>query len=457
MGIFSNSASKQRCKVVVGLGKTGLSCARYFASRQVAFKVVDSRDNPPELQALKAEMPQVEVEMGEFSDATFSQASELVVSPGISLVTPAIVNARKSGVNITGDIDIFSKVVMAPVVAVTGSNGKSTVVSLLADICGAAGLYYGLGGNLDGERAKPALDLLREPAKDIYILEVSSFQLETTESLQAEVAVILNLSDDHMDRYSSTDAYLRAKQRIFRGCKQVVVNRDNEFSVPPDDIRAIRWDYSTGAPENNSCGLVREGQREFIVIKGDKIMPVDELKVFGQHNISNVLAAITLARAIGVEIGPIRQAVKDFKGLPNRCQWVGNISGVDFYNDSKGTNVGATVAAVEGLAVKTKGAIILIAGGIGKGADFKPLANVIGERTKHVILIGRDANMIAKAIADSVPVQFAGDMQDAVRKSLDKAVAGDAVLLSPACASFDMFRDFQHRGQVFTETVRSLH
>ncbi len=454
---MANNVGTEHFKLVVGLGKTGLSCARYFAMRGEHFKVVDSRSNPPGLAELRAELPQIVVELGEFSEEIFCRASELVVSPGISLTTPAIVKARAAGVPISGDIDIFSKAVAAPIIAVTGSNGKSTVVSLVAGICAQAKINFGLGGNLDGVQAKPVLDFLREVPRDLYILEVSSFQLETTANLGAEVAVLLNLSEDHMDRYDSLDFYLKAKQRIFLGCKQVVVNTDSRLSAPPSNIQGKCWEYGTGPPGIESFGLISDGAKEYLAFGATKLLAVDELKVFGQHNTSNVLAAMAIAHAVGIGMKPICSAVKEFRGLPNRCQWVANIDGVDFYNDSKGTNVGATIAAVEGLAGKIAGEIILIAGGVGKGADFRPLAQVLKTRVREVMLIGRDASQIAKVLDKEAQVYFAGDMEDAVRTALSHARPGDAVLLSPACASFDMYRDFQHRGQVFTDVVRSIH
>ena len=443
-------------KVIVGLGETGLSVAKFLASRNQKFKVIDSRLNPPALSELKRILPEVETEVGELKLKTLLGASELVISPGLSLKTPVIAEAAEQGVAITGDIDIFSKSVRKPIIAVTGSNGKSTVVAILARILEKAGKKYGLGGNLDGTNFKPALDLLSEAPKDFYILELSSFQLETTERLNAEVAVILNLSADHMDRYETLDEYHKAKLRIFNGCNQVVINRDDVHSYPVTELSAPIWDFGFSRPGVNGLGLLEEDGYQYLAFQFEKIVSVNELKIFGQHNISNVLAAVGLALAIGIELDAIRSAIKGFNGLPHRCQWVASVSGVEFYNDSKGTNVGATMAAVEGLGQRISGHILLIAGGIGKGADFRSLVPGINRWGKEVILIGQDAIEIASNFDQDIQTYFANDMQDAVSTAFKHASSGDAVLLSPACASFDMFENFQERGNAFIHSVRQL-
>ncbi|MDA0926878.1 MAG: UDP-N-acetylmuramoyl-L-alanine--D-glutamate ligase [Proteobacteria bacterium] len=443
-------------KLVVGLGETGLSCARFLARKGERFKVVDSRLNPPALDEFRRLFPAVEYELGDFQVQTFMSAEQLIVSPGVSLLTPAIAAAMKNNVSVTGDIDIFSREVKRPIAAVTGSNGKSTVVELLAAILKSANVKYLLGGNLDGANFKPALDLLAEPPADIYILELSSFQLETTENLAAEVATILNLSEDHLDRYASLEDYKKAKQRIFNGCRHVVINRDDPASIPPATISVPSLDFGFSKPGVNGLGLLEENDDQYLAYQFEKIVSVSELKIVGQHNIANALAAIALALTLGVELDAIRRAVREFTGLPHRCQWVATINGVDFYNDSKGTNVGATMAAVEGLGQRISGHILLIAGGVSKGADFSPLAPVINRWAKEVILIGRDALELAATLDADIQTYFAEDMQDAVSVALEHASAGDAVLLSPACASFDMFDNYRHRGQVFVQSVERL-
>lgn len=445
-----------RLTVIVGLGNTGLSCVKYFASTGERVKVVDSRDEPPGLASLIEMYPDVECELGSFNLETFVTAKQLVVSPGISIRSVEVEAAKEAGVAITGDIDIFSKQVASPIIAVTGSNGKSTVVAMLAEILTKAGKKFGLGGNLDGDNFKPALDLLAEDEKDLYLLELSSFQLETTQNLGAAVGTILNLSADHMDRYEGIDDYRRAKQRIFNGCKQVVINRDDKESSPLVESDAAVWDFGFGRAGLNGLGVLEEGGDLYLAYQLEKIVSVNELKVFGQHNISNVLAAVALSMAIGIDMNAIKAAITEFSGLPHRCQWVANIDGVDFYNDSKGTNVGATVAAVEGLGEHISGHIVLIAGGIAKGADFTALVPAMNKWGKAVILIGQDAAEMASYFDTEIKTYFANNMPDAARVALQQSAAGDAVLLSPACASFDMFENFQHRGFAFIESVGNL-
>lgn len=446
----------ERYKLIVGLGATGLSCARFLASKGESFRVVDSRPNPPALAEFRKLFPAVECELGDFQVQTFMNAEQLIVSPGVSLQTPVIAAAMKNDVPVTGDIDIFSKEVTSPIVAVTGSNGKSTVVEILAAILKSAGVKYALGGNLDGANFKPALDLLAGPPADIYVLELSSFQLETTENLAAEVATILNVSEDHLDRYTSLEDYTKAKQRIFNGCHRVVINRDDPATIPPDSIAVPSMDFGFSRPGVNGLGLLEEDGDQYLAYQFEKIVSVNELKIVGQHNIANALAAIALALSVGIDLDAIRRAVREFTGLPHRCQWVASIKGVDFYNDSKGTNVGATMAAVEGLGHRISGHILLIAGGVSKGADFSPLAPVINRWVKEVILIGRDAMELAANLDSDLQTYFAKDMQDAVAVALEHALPGDAVLLSPACASFDMYDNYQHRGQVFVQSVERL-
>lgn len=446
---------QQRTSVVVGLGATGLSCVRYLVRNGVHCTVVDSRDQPPGLEQLKKEFPDIRVELGGFNQATLLQASELIVSPGVSLQTTEIANAVKAGVPVTGDIDIFSRLATAPIVAVTGSNGKSTVVAVLAEILRTAGKRVAVGGNLDAEFGKPALDLLEQGDVDFYVLELSSFQLETTACLQAEVAVILNISEDHMDRYASMDEYIEAKQRIFRSCRQAVVNRDSADSMPVEKQDIPIREFGFNVTGEQGVGIREIKGKQILYAQGHPVVAVDELKVVGQHNVANVMAAVTLARALGVDFEPISEAVRCFPGLPHRCQWVATHHGVEFYNDSKGTNVGATVAAVEGLGQRLNGRIVLIAGGVGKGADFGPLAPVLQKWCRQIVLIGEAAATIAEVL-DGSPVCYARDMQDAVQLAFTHAESGDAVLLSPACASFDMFENFKQRGDCFVETVRAL-
>ena len=446
----------QANRIIVGLGTTGLSCARYLHSLGESFQVVDSRLNPPGLAQLQAQFPEVQVTLGEFSAELLCSASELIVSPGISIQSPAIEAARAAGAAISGDIDIFSRAVSKPVVAVTGSNGKSTVVTLLAAMATKAGLRVGLGGNLDGAQAAPALDLLRQDEKDLYILELSSFQLETTVCLAARAAVILNVSDDHMDRYADKQEYEAAKQRIFNGAQCAIVNRDEPSSAPWDKGAVIASSFGTSKPERGQWGVIEQDGEAVLVLGDELVLRAHSLKIAGKHNLANALAALALGQAINLPRQAMVEALQEFAGLPHRCQWLRNLRGVDYFNDSKGTNVGASIVAIESLGEMLKGKLVLIAGGVDKGADFSVMAPVVAKFVKLAILIGRDAKNLANAFKDSIEVVFASTLVEAVNIAAERASEGDAVLLSPACASFDMFTDFTHRGRVFESAVEEL-
>ena len=446
--------------LIIGMGATGLSCARFLKSIGAEFAVADTRTAPAMLDVFRAEFPGVEIELGDLREAFLARAQRLIVSPGVSVKTDAIAQAKSAGVEVTGDIALFAQRVKKPIVGVTGSNGKSTVVAMLASILRAAGRSFGLGGNLDGENFKPALDLLSEEPKALYVLELSSFQLETTPFLNAEAVALLNLSQDHMDRYVDASEYLSAKQNIFLGAKQVCVNANDALTFPLDPATATVC-YSTQGAVEGGFGIDGVKGARALSFNGSAFLAVERMRVAGEHNIANALAASALAHAIGVSLESIAQGIADFNGLPHRCQWVAKIDNVDYFNDSKGTNVGSTLASVVGLgdhiAASTGGKLVLIAGGEGKGADFSPLAPAIGDFVRNVILIGRDAKLIAECLEqDSYAheVTFAQSMEEAIEQATAAAQAGDAVLLSPACASFDMFDNFQHRGDVFATRVR---
>ena len=450
-------ASDNKLAVIVGLGKTGLSCARYFHARGRPFKVMDSRFSPPSLAEFETEFPGEVIELGGFSQQSLLQASEIVLSPGISLQTPEIAFAISQGVPVTGDIDIFSREVQAPVIAVTGSNGKSTVVTLVSEMARQVGIRVAVGGNLDGRASMPALDLLRSGERDLYVLELSSFQLETTNQLNAEIAVILNLTEDHLDRYSSMQDYAAAKQRIFNGARQVLVNRDDPASEPWHADTAKRWTYGLAAAlDSHDYGLSVKDGEEWLMRGPSYLMPVHDIALVGRHNVGNAMAALALGHAVGIPDAAMMTTLREFPGLPHRCQLLRNLRGVDYYNDSKGTNVGATLVAIESVAARCRGEIVLIAGGIGKDADFSPLLPALERYVKRVVLIGRDADKLARLIGNRADLMRASSMDEAVMEAASSAVEGDAVLLSPACASFDMFKDFAHRGRVFAAAVEAL-
>ncbi len=433
-------------KVIVGLGKTGLSCARFLASRNEKFRVVDTRQNPPGLQQLKAECPDVEAELGPFNEETLMNAAQLIVSPGVDQQMPVLRKAIDSGVPVTGDVDMFAREVQATVIAITGSNAKSTVTTLVGEMARADGLNVSVAGNI----GLPVLDALMQQPSSLYVLELSSFQLETTSDLGAEVATVLNMSLDHMDRYDSMQVYRNAKHRIFEACRQAVINDDDSMSSAelPEDVKQWHFSLEQESAEFN----VSEG---FIAFNGSPLIPVSELRIPGSHNVANALAALALGHAAGFSMPAMLDTLRTFEGLPHRCQWVADREGVNWYNDSKGTNVGACIAAINGLA--GKGRIILLAGGQGKGADFSALSDPLSAHSKLAILFGEDAALIKEAIEHSVVTLTVSSMEEAVSLADEKADAGDVVLLSPACASFDMFSNFEERGDVFTQCVRELH
>lgn len=439
-----------RRALIVGLGKTGLSCVRYLSGQGREIAVADSRLQPPGLDELKAGWPDVPVYLGEFDGDLFAGFNELVVSPGISIAEPAIAGAAARGARIRGDIDLFADAADAPIIAITGSNGKTTVTTLVGEMARAAGRNVQVGGNI----GTPALDLLDQGA-DLYVLELSSFQLETTEELGALAATVLNVSDDHMDRYPDKMAYFQAKQRIYRGCKNAIVNLDDALSTPMarDTLRFLCFGFNRVNPETFSTR--DDDQGTWITWGLDNLLLASELQLMGRHNISNVMAALALGHAAGLAMEPMLEVARSFRGLPHRCEFVRNLNGVDYINDSKGTNVGATVAAIESL-VPDSGKVILIAGGDGKGADFQPLAEPVAACCRALVLIGRDAGKIFEAVGVSVPQYRATSLQEAVSLARQAAEPGDRVLLSPACASFDMFRDYNDRGEQFRALVEGL-
>lgn len=439
-----------RRTLVVGLGKTGLSCVRYLSGLGRDIAVADSREMPPGLDALKTEWPDVPVYLGAFDAELFAGFNELIVSPGIPISDPAIAAAKERGASIRGDIDLFAEAADAPIVAITGSNGKTTVTTLLGEMAKASGRKVEVGGNI----GTPALDLLGRDA-DLYVLELSSFQLETTAELNAEAATVLNVSDDHMDRYPNKMAYFQAKQRIFRGCRTAVVNLDDALSTPMarDTLRFLCFGFHRVNPDTFSTR--DDDQGTWITFGFDNLLLASELKLMGRHNISNVMAALALGHAVGLPMAVMLDVARAFTGLPHRCEFVRRFKDVDYINDSKGTNVGATVAAIDSL-VPVKGKVVLIAGGDGKGADFAPLQAPAVVHCRSIIVFGRDAAKIADAVGAGVPVRYAKDLAHAVTMAAGDAKAGDRVLLSPACASFDMFRDYGDRGDQFRELVEAL-
>ncbi len=445
---------KDKKVLVLGLGETGLSALRWLNTQGAHLSVADTRENPPGIAALKVELPAIKVYTGAFAEIIFSGVDLVVVSPGVPLSEPEIQAAIGRGISVVGDVELFAQYrpKSAKVIAITGANGKTTVTSLVGEICKTAGLKTIVAGNI----GLPVLDTLSMDAPDVYVLELSSFQLETTTNLKIDAATMLNLSEDHMDRYESLQTYAIAKAHIFYHASLQVLNRDDAWSMMM--ARPKLTQVTFGLSDEGDFGL-KQVDGETWLSEGEKeLINLQDMKIVGLHNASNALAAVALCRAIGVDYAHIIQTLYNFKGLPHRVEWVANIDDVDYYDDSKGTNVGATCAAIagmfkNGLPQKT----VLIAGGDGKGQDFSPLAEAVTGNARAVVLIGRDASLIEAALLKTnVPLYQALDLPEAVNIAKKLAQTGDAILLSPACASFDMFKNYVHRAEVFVAAVNAL-
>jgi UDP-N-acetylmuramoylalanine--D-glutamate ligase len=436
----------QSAKVlVVGLGITGISAAHYLQKLGINFAIVDSREKPPLMDEFFQQMPDTPVFTGGFDEAAFKVATHLVVSPGVSLNETAISKAIAGGVKIVSDIDLFACSVEAPIVAISGSNGKSTVTTMLGEMAKEAGLQVGVGGNL----GTPALDLLEQPAQ-LYVLELSSFQLERTSALNAAAATVLNVSADHLDRHADIAEYAREKQKIFNGNGVMVINIDDPMvNAMQQEGRSV-FTFSIKKKADFYLGI--KGDAEYLMHKEQRLMPLAELPLEGRHNAANALAALALGMAVGLDEQVMCNALREFKGLGHRMERIAEIRGVTWVNDSKATNIGACVAALEGYDRK----VVLIAGGEAKGADMSELTPAVKEKAKSVVLMGKDAELIAQALNGCVPVYFAANMTEAIQIANGLADAGDSVLLSPACASLDQYKNYRDRGEKFTKAVLAL-
>ena len=446
--------------LVLGLGDTGLSCLRWLAPLGARLRAADSREAPPALGAVRAGFPGVDVRLGAFDETLLAGVDTVAASPGVALREPLLRAAAARGIEIVGDVEIFARAVggVAPgarVLGITGTNGKSTVTALAGAMGRAARFRTVVAGNI----GLPVLDALSRYGErahgasaeaDLFVIELSSYQLETTSSLALDAAAMLNLTQDHLDRYEGMEDYARAKQRIFGNAAVRVVNRDDEWSRRMGGERPLSFGLDPPLTEDE-WGLDRD---RMMLRRGEEdLLPAGELGMQGLHNAANALAAHALASSIGAPRPALARALREFKGLPHRVELVTEIAGVRFYDDSKGTNVGAAVAALEGF----REPVVLIAGGEGKGQDFAPLASAVKARARAVILIGRDAPALAAALRSTgIPVERAEAMDSAVGAAFARARPGDAVLLSPACASFDMFRNYAHRGDAFAESARRL-
>jgi UDP-N-acetylmuramoylalanine--D-glutamate ligase len=439
---------KARRTLVVGLGETGLSVARYLARLDVPVAIVDNRDHPPGLARLRNELPaDVALFLGDFHAEAFARAEQIVISPGVSRDEPEIASAIAHNIPVIGDIELFAQAATAPVIAVTGSNGKSTVVTLLSAMAQRAGLEVRTGGNI----GTPALDLIKAEEPDLYVLELSSFQLESVQSLRPAATVVLNISADHLDRYRSLEDYASAKQVVYHNTAVQVVNRDDAVAAALANPSGTIVRYTQQVPVGDEFGLVDIEGVQWLARGSEPLMPAGGVRMAGRHNRSNALAALALGDAVGLPLAAMLETLTEFQGLPHRMQYVTEHNGVRWYNDSKGTNVGATLAAIAG----TDGMLVLIAGGDGKGADFSPLVPALAGRARAVIVIGKDAPLLTTVLQAVTTVIKAEDMQAAVQLAAGVAQPGDTVLLSPACASTDMFHNYIERGEIFMRAVEA--
>ena len=432
--------------VIVGLGITGLSVARYLTEKDIVPVVVDSRENPPGKEELIQRYPEIKYYFGEFDKNILAQAKQLIVSPGVSVKLPEIDYAKSQGAEVVGDIELFSRVADKPVVVITGSNGKSTVTTLVGEMFKRAGLKTGVGGNI----GVPALELLNQ-GNEIYILELSSFQLETLTTLNSASAVVLNISEDHLDRYDSMQEYISAKEKVYLKTKLAVINRDDKVVSKMKQLNK-EIGFTLGKPDADDFGLMLINGQQWICRNNKALVNTEELFLGGLHNVANVMAALALCDDFNLPEDKVISAIKEFSGLPHRMQCIANANGVKWFNDSKATNVGAAEAAINGLPDN----VILIAGGESKEADLSPLKKPVQEKVKAMILIGRDAALLEQICDGVTEVLHASCMYDAVVKAKSLAERGDNVLLSPACASFDMFKNYAHRGDVFTDAVKAV-
>ncbi len=439
-------------KVVAGLGISGVAAVNFLHEHGYRVAVTDSRETPPGHDQIPSD---VQTSFGQLDQALLLQAEEIVISPGLDPKLPEIQAAIAQGIEVVSEIQILRRFTDKPIMAITGSNAKSTVTTLIGLMAKDAGIKVAVGGNL----GRPALDLTKDDP-ELYILELSSFQLETTSNLHAEVAVILNISEDHLDRHGDMMGYHTAKHRIFQGVKKVVYNRDDSLTRPLVPDATPMQSFGLNAPDMNQYGILKENDGTIWLARGrERILKSSEMYIQGTHNVANALACLALGEAIGLPRESMLETLKTFKGLEHRCEFVKEIHGVRYYNDSKGTNIGATLAAIDGLGAAIEpqqGKVAIILGGQGKGQDFTALRDALSKYAKLAVLIGEDRAVIEKAIANTTTLIHAESLQEAVELCQQHTQAHDVVLLSPACASFDMFKGYSERGHQFVECVNTL-
>lgn len=458
---ISNDTGNACETVVIGLGETGLSVAEYLSQNSIAFTMLDTRENPPQLASFKQRFPDAEVYLGELEAKRFEQATRVVVSPGIDINQSVLREAIKTNVcECIGDIELFARSSTAPVVAITGSNGKSTVTSLFAEMAVAAGVTAYAGGNL----GPPALNLLKHEDAELFVLELSSFQLESTQALQPEVSVVLNISPDHLDRHGDVENYAHIKEHIYSSAKVSVINRDDEYVAvmkTSGQVISFSLEQPRGHAGKEEFGVVSESTDEYLAYGEQRLLSVKELALKGESGILNSLAALAIGHALKLPMQVMLEKLKSFKGLPHRLAYVAQQNGVSWFNDSKGTNIGATISSLRSLGKNSLsnnelGKIILIAGGVFKGGDLEQFKEVISKYAKHVILLGQDASILQQGLESVVSTDLVSSMSDAIKLADKNSTAGDQVLLSPACASFDMYDNYIQRGDDFERQVKDL-
>lgn len=454
---------KQEHVCVLGLGETGISMVKWAINTGARVRVADTRESPPMLNVLRAEYPDVTFVGGPFTEKTFEGVDRLLISPGVPVADPAIQAAMAKGIQAAGDCELFAESLrkaekeghpFPKIIGITGSNGKTTVTSVVGAMCKAAGLNTQVAGNIS-PAVLTAWETCQEKGvyPEAWVLELSSFQLETTHTLPLDAAVILNISEDHLDRYDGMQGYIDAKKRIFLNCHTAVLNRDEPLSSTFVSADQPVLTFGLDAPSSNSFGLVLRDGEEWFAYGDNCFMKVADAQLKGRHNVSNLLASFALSYAAGVPFEAMVETAKTFKGLPHRVEYVTDFDQIAFYDDSKGTNVGATVAALQGIGAP----VVVILGGDGKGQDFSPMREAVDAHARAVMLIGRDADIIANALEGTkVPMERAATLQEAVRRGYALAQPGDIVLLSPACASWDMFDGYAHRARVFIEEAMAI-
>jgi UDP-N-acetylmuramoylalanine--D-glutamate ligase len=449
--MMTDLIATNRNTAIVGMGATGLSAARFLSSIGKTFVFADSRVEPPRLAEVREQYPDVSLMLGPFAEDLLLSFDRVVVSPGVSLQEPALVAARDRGVTLIGDVELFLEQAKAPVIAITGSNGKSTVTTLLGEMAQASGLSVGVGGNL----GTPMLDLL-DSRHQLYIIELSSFQLELVSDTRGAIAGLLNVSPDHMDRYAGLQQYHAAKHRIFLGASTVINNRQDPLTNPLLSTSVKQNSFGLNRPDLTSFGLLEEEGQQWLAYGLKPLMPAADVAIKGSHNLANALAALALGEAAGLNMQAMLETLKTYKGLPHRCEHVATIDDVMYIDDSKGTNVGATIAALNGFGDCDRANLILIAGGQGKQQNFAQLQKPIKQFVKLSALFGEDAAQIAGVLEDCTEVEQFDSLESAVSKAAVVAESGDIVLFSPACASFDMFSGFEERGRCFQRAVKAV-